>query len=91
MTESKYNNKKVEAGGEEYVIQKYPLLEALKIKKSWLNKDLPEGIDDIKMYEACLKNFVISPKKSINDFDNLEDLADLCMECLEYNFMGKSK
>lgn len=91
MTDSKFNNKKVEAGGEEYVIQKYPLLEALKIKKSWLNKNMPEGIDDIKMYEACLDNFVISPKKTINDFDNLEDLTDLCMECLEYNFMGKSK
>ncbi len=91
MTESKYNNKKVEAGGEEYLIQKFPLLEALKLKKSWLNKDLPEGIDDIKMYQTCLDTFVISPKKTINDFDNLEDLADLCMECLEYNFMGKSK
>lgn len=91
MTESKFNNKKVEVNGVEYVIQKYPLLEALKTKKTWLNKDLPEGIDDIKMYQACLDTFVISPKKTINDFDSLEDLADLCMECLDYNFMGKSK
>ena len=91
MTESKFKNKKVEVNEEEYVIQKYPLLEALKIKKSWLDKNMPEGIDDIKMYEACLDNFVISPKKKINDFGSLEELADLCMECLEYNFMGKSK
>lgn len=91
MTESKYNNKKVEVNGESYVIQKYPLLEALKTKQTWLDKNKPEGIDDIKMYQACLDNFVISPKKKINDFENLEDLTDLCMECLEYNFMGKSK
>ena len=71
MTESKFNNKKVEVNGTSYVIQKYPLLEALKLKKSWLNKDLPEGIDDIKMYQVCLDNFVISPKKKINDFDSL--------------------
>ena len=91
MTDSKFNNTKVEVNGVEYVIQKYPLLEALKLKKGWLDKTMPEGIDDVKMYQTCLDSFVISPKKKINDFDNLEDLADLCMECLEYNFMGKSK
>lgn len=91
MTESKFKNKKIEKNGVEYIIQKYPLLEALKLKKSWLNKDLPEGIDDIKMYQVCLDSFVVSPKKTINDFDSLEELADLCVECIEYNFMGKSE
>lgn len=90
MTDSKFKNKKVVVNGVEYIIQKLPLLEGLKVKKTWLNKDLPDGIDDIKMYEACLKTFVISPKKEINDFDNLEELSEVCAECIEFQFMGKS-
>ena len=43
------------------------------------------------MYQVCLDSFVVSPKKTINDFDSLEELADLCVECIEYNFMGKSE
>ena len=41
------------------------------------------------MYETCLKNFVVSPKKEINDFDDLGELADVCAECIEFQFMGK--
>lgn len=91
MTESKFKNKKITVEGVDYVIQKLPLLEGLKVKKTWLDKNLPEGIDDIKMYEAVLEYFVISPKREINDFDDLEELAKLSAECLEFQFMGKSK
>lgn len=89
MTETKFKNKKVKVNGVEYLIQKFPLLEGLKLKKTWLDKNMPDGIDDIKMYETCLKNFVVSPKKEINDFDDLGELADVCAECIEFQFMGK--
>lgn len=84
-----FKQKKVTVNGVEYTLQKMPVKEALKLRQRWGSKETASGIDDIKMAELCLENIVVMPKVKIDDFENVEDLEKLIVECINYQYVGK--
>lgn len=87
--ERQFKQKKVTVNGVEYTLQKMPVKEALKLRQRWGSKETASGIDDIKMAELCLENIVVMPKVKIDDFENVEDLEKLIVECINYQYVGK--
>lgn len=84
-----FKQKKVTVNGVEYTLQKMPVREALKLRQRWGSKDTASGIDDIKMAELCLENIVVIPKVKMDDFENVEDLEKLIVECINFQYVGK--
>lgn len=84
-----FKQKKVTVNGVEYTLQKMPVREALKLRQRWGSKETASGIDDEKMADLCLENIVVMPKIKIDDFDNVEDLAELIKECIDFQYLGK--
>lgn len=84
-----FKQKKVTVNGVEYTLQKMPVREALKLRQRWGSKETASGIDDEKMADLCLENIVVMPKVKIDDFENVEDLAELIKECIDFQYVGK--
>lgn len=84
-----FKQKKVTVNGVEYTLQKMPVREALKLRQRWGSKETGSGIDDIKMAELCLENIVVMPKVKIDDFENVGDLEELIIECVNFQYVGK--
>lgn len=87
--ERQFKQKKVTVNGVEYTLQKMPVREALRLRQRWSSKETASGIDDIKMAELCLENIVVMPKVKIDNFENVEDLEKLIVECINYQYVGK--
>lgn len=84
-----FEQKTVTVEGNEYVLQKLPIRKALELRQKWT---LPNGItDDVVMYEECLKNIVVSPKKKIEDFQSIAELEELILECIFFQYMEKKE
>ena len=86
---SKFENTQVEINGTEYVIQKLPNREAVRLRKQWGSKESASGVDDEKMMDLCLEHFVVSPKKKIEDFDSIPEIEELVKVCIEFQYVGK--
>lgn len=84
-----FKQKKVTVNGVEYTLQKMPVREALKLRQRWSSKETASGIDDEKIADLCLENIVVMPKVKIENFDNVEDLAELIKECIDFQYVGK--
>lgn len=84
-----FKQKKVTVNGVEYTLQKMPVREALRLRQRWGSKETASTIDDEKMADLCLENIVVSPKVKIENFDNVEDLAELIKECIDFQYLGK--
>ena len=84
-----FKQKKVTINGVEYTLQKMPVREALRLRQRWGSKETASGIDDEKMADLCLENIVVMPKVKIDDFENVEDLAELIKECIDFQYVGK--
>lgn len=84
-----FKQKKVTVAGVEYTLQKMPVREALKLRQRWGSKETASGIDDEKIADLCLENIVVMPKVKIENFDNVEDLAELIKECIDFQYLGK--
>lgn len=84
-----FKQKKVTVNGVEYTLQKMPVREALRLRQRWGSKETASGIDDEKMADLCLENIVVMPKVKIDDFENVEDLAELIKECIDFQYVGK--
>lgn len=87
--EKQFKQKKVTVNGVEYTLQKMPVREALKLRQRWGSKETASGIDDEKIADLCLENIVVMPKVKIENFDNVEDLAELIKECIDFQYLGK--
>lgn len=87
--EKQFKKKKVTVNGIEYTLQKMPVREALKLRQRWGSKETASGVDDEKMADLCLENIVVMPKVKIESFDNVEDLAELIKECVDFQYVGK--
>ncbi|MEQ3347184.1 hypothetical protein [Peptoniphilus senegalensis] len=83
---NKFENKKVEVRGTEYLIQKIPTREAIRLRQQWQEGGV---VDDEKMIDLCLEHFVISPKKKMEDFDSIVELQELVQECISFVYLGK--
>lgn len=84
-----FKQKKVTVNGVEYTLQKMPVREALRLRQRWGSKETASGIDDEKMADLCLENIVVMPKVKMDDFENVEDLAELIKECIDFQYVGK--
>lgn len=84
-----FKQKKVTVNGVEYTLQKMPVREALKLRQRWGSKETASGIDDEKIADLCLENIVVMPKVKIENFDNVEDLAELIKACIDFQYLGK--
>lgn len=84
-----FKQKKVTVNGIEYTLQKMPVREALRLRQRWGSKETASTIDDEKMADLCLENIVVMPKVKIENFDNVEDLAELIKECIDFQYLGK--
>jgi hypothetical protein len=74
--------KKIIIDDVEYTLQKVMPLEWLRIRERCKNKHgLP--IDE-NLYREILEHIVIAPKKTINDFDEVEVLEELMKEAITF-------
>ncbi|MDY3947522.1 MAG: hypothetical protein SOZ40_06045 [Ezakiella sp.] len=79
-----YKQKVVELRGREYTLQKIPVRRALQLRQAWA--DDKGGVDTIKMCELILKNVVVVPKLSIDDFDSVAELEELVAVAFNYAY-----
>lgn len=86
---AEFKQKKVEVEGVEYTLQKMPIREALKLRQRWSSKETASGVDDIKMAELCLENIVVMPKMKLDDFESIDALEKLIVECVNFQYLGK--
>lgn len=70
--------------GTEYVFQKVPVRSALRMRMAWTRPD--QSTDDIIMAEQLLKHVVVSPKKTLDDFDSLMELEQVANRALLFAF-----
>lgn len=82
-----FEQKTVTVGGKEYVLQKIPVKQALEMKQKW---QLPGGVvNDLVLYQECLKNIVVSPKVTIDDFEEYPVLEELIGQCVFFQYMER--
>ena len=86
---AEFKQKKIEVEGVEYTLQKMPIREALKLRQRWSSKETASGVDDIKMAELCLENIVVMPKMKLDDFDSIDALEKIIVECINFQYLGK--
>lgn len=80
--------KKVTVNDVEYTLQKLPVREALKLRDSWLENGV---VNQEKMYDKLLEHIVVMPKVKLDDFDDLETVEALGMECVNFVYGSKTK
>ena len=74
--ELKFEQKTVKVGKEEYTLQKPKIQERIKIRSRILNAG---ELSQFVAYEEYLSKVVVSPKKSMDDFENDLPLLDKLM------------
>lgn len=79
---------KVKIEGTEYTFQKLPVREAIKLRCRCRTKD---EMDDLRFYEELLEHVVISPKLTVDSFEDVQDLEDLMREVIHFQYASKKK
>lgn len=80
--------KKVKINDDEYTLQKLPVREAFKLRDSWL---VNGNVSQEKMYDKLLEHIVVMPKVKMDDFEDVETVEKLGIECLNFAYGGKTK
>lgn len=78
------NSKKVKVDGTEYTIQRLPVREAIELRSQWQESELV-------MFEMILEHFVIEPRVSLDDFEDVITVEKLASEVLDYQYKSKGK
>ena len=82
------NVKKVVIDGEEYTLQKLPVRQALELRDQW---QVDGVVDNVKMFDMVLEHFVVHPKKTLDDFEDVATVEELVGEALKYQYIEKGK
>ena len=82
------NVKKVVIDGEEYTLQKLPVRQALELRDQW---QVDGVVDNVKMFDMALEHFVVHPKKTLDDFEDVATVEELVGEALKYQYIEKGK
>ncbi|WP_132995837.1 hypothetical protein [Sporanaerobacter acetigenes] len=82
------NVKKVTVDGEEYTLQKLPVRQALELREQWQTDGM---VDEVKMFDLVLEHFVVNPKKTLDDFEDVVVVEELVGEALKYQYRTKGK
>lgn len=80
--------KNVKVSEQEYTLQKLPVMEALKLRERCRKQG---DLDTIRFYTELLEHVVISPKTTIDSFEDTMDLEDLMKEVISYQYGRKGK
>ncbi|CAG7592100.1 hypothetical protein PEPTYR26121_01493 [Peptoniphilus tyrrelliae] len=78
--------KKVIVDNKEYTLQKLPVREAFKLRDSWIENG---NVNQEKMYDKLLEHIVVVPKVKLDDFEDLETVEALGIECINFVY-GKN-
>lgn len=78
------NAKKITVDGTEYTVQKLPVRQALELRNQWQDSEL-------KMYDMVLEHFVVHPKVTIDDFEDVATIDELVGAVLQYVYHSKGK
>ena len=68
------NVKKVVIDGEEYTLQKLPVRQALELRDQW---QVDGDVDNVKMFDMVLEHFVVHPKVTLDDFEDVATVEEL--------------
>jgi len=82
------NIKKVTVDGIEYTLQKLPVRQALELRDQW---QVDGVVDNVKMFDMVLEHFVVHPKKTLDDFEDVATVEELVGEALKYQYIEKGK
>lgn len=82
------NVKKVVIDGEEYTLQKLPVRQALELRDQW---QVDGVVDNVKMFDMVLEHFVVHPRKTLDDFEDVATVEELVGEALKYQYVEKGK
>ena len=82
------NVKKVTVDGVEYTLQKLPVRQALELRDQW---QVDGAVDNVKMFDMVLEHFVVHPKKTLDDFEDVVVVEELVGEALKYQYRTKGK
>ena len=82
------NVKKVAIDGEEYTLQKLPVRQALELRDQW---QVDGVVDNVKMFDMVLEHFVVHPRKTLDDFEDVATVEELVGEALKYQYVEKGK
>lgn len=82
------NMKKITVDGVDYTVQKLPVRQALELREQWQEDGV---VDEVKMFDLVLEHFVVNPKKTLDDFDDVVTVEELVSEVLKYQYRSKGK
>lgn len=82
------NLKKITVDGVEYSVQRLPVRQALELREQWQEDGV---VDEVKMFDLVLEHFVVNPKKTLDDFDDVVTVEELVSEVLKYQYRSKGK
>ena len=80
------NMKKITVDGVDYTVQKLPVRQALELREQWQEDGV---VDEVKMFDLVLEHFVVNPKKTLDDFDDVVTVEELVSEVLKYQYRTK--
>lgn len=84
-----FEKKTIEVKGKKYTLQKLPVREAIRLRQRWGSRTTSSGVDDEMLIDLCLENVVVMPKVKMEDFTDIEELEELVMECINFQYLGK--
>lgn len=80
------NLKKINVDGVDYSVQRLPVRQALELREQWQEDGV---VDEVKMFDLVLEHFVVNPKKTLDDFDDVVTVEQLVSEVLKYQYRTK--
>lgn len=80
------NLKKITVDGVDYSVQRLPVRQALELREQWQEDGV---VDEVKMFDLVLEHFVVNPKKTLDDFDDVVTVEQLVSEVLKYQYRTK--
>lgn len=80
------NLKKIIVDGVDYSVQRLPVRQALELREQWQEDGV---VDEVKMFDLVLEHFVVNPKKTLDDFDDVVTVEQLVSEVLKYQYRTK--
>ena len=79
----------ININGTEYELQKVPPRQWFRMRERTKNKNgLP--IEE-KLYSEILEHIVVSPKVTLDDFEEVEDIEELMKEAIEFQSKRKNE
>ena len=78
------NSKKFTVYGKEYTVQRLPVREALELRERWQGSE-------VTMFEMVLEHFVVTPRVSLDDFEDVITVEELVQKILTYQYGSKGK